>query len=361
MSYVGCIHNYTTGNSQSLVDLLRHVQMLYNIVHYHIELTLARAGGKAVVYDVSQLPTNIGMDMQTVMYHLKTDGIIPINSQMEGQDAARFNQFQQIDFTLSNSVRQLIELKLMLEQTAGQISGVSPQREGAVQQYEYVGNVQRSVVQSSLATQGWFFQHTEVKKMVLERLCNLMKVCWSEGKKASYILGDGAFKFLSVLPEISLNDYGVFLGDGGKDDAMKQMVQQMSQTALQSGNLSMLDAIKVLKADSLNEAEAVLERGMDTMKKLQQQQQEQMQQQQQAAMQQQAQEKQMEEQRKDKELANKMNIAKVEADSRVQVAEINNEAKLASDNLKEKTKINLEAVKGSVQEQLNMSEEKVNN
>lgn len=135
----------------------------------------------------------------------------------------------------------------------------------------------------------------------------------------------------------------------------------MSQTALQSGNLSMLDAIKVLKADSLNEAEAVLERGMDTMKKLQQQQQEQMQQQQQAAMQQQAQEKQMEERRKDKELANKMNIAKVEADSRVQVAEINNEAKLASDNLKEKTKINLEAVKGSVQEQLSMSEEKVNN
>ena len=84
--------------------------MMYNIVHYHIELTLARAGGKAVVYDVSQLPTNIGMDMQSVMYHLKTDGIIPINSQMEGQEASRFNQFQQIDFTLSNSVRQLIEL-----------------------------------------------------------------------------------------------------------------------------------------------------------------------------------------------------------------------------------------------------------
>ena len=71
LSYVGCIHNHTTGSSKSLTDLLRHTQMLYNIVHYHIELTLARAGGKAVVYDVAQLPTNIGMDMQTVMYHLK--------------------------------------------------------------------------------------------------------------------------------------------------------------------------------------------------------------------------------------------------------------------------------------------------
>ena len=44
--------------------------MLYNVVMYQIELAMARSGGKAVVYDVSQLPTNLGMDMQTVLYHL---------------------------------------------------------------------------------------------------------------------------------------------------------------------------------------------------------------------------------------------------------------------------------------------------
>ena len=202
-----------------------------------------------------------------------------------------------------------------------------------------------------MATQGWFFQHTEVKKGVLERLCNLMKICWSEGKKASYILGDGGFKFLSVLPEIALNDYGVFLGDAGKDDAMKQMVQQMSQSALQSGTLTMLDAIKVLKAESLNEAETILERGMDTMKKMQEAQQQQAMQQQQASMQQAQQAQQLEQERKDKELQNKVNIAHIEADSRVQVAEINNDAKLKSDNLKEKTKLNVEAVRGEMNKQ----------
>ena len=331
---------------------------MYNIVHYHIELTLARAGGKAVVYDVSQLPTNIGMDMQSVMYHLKTDGIIPINSQMEGQEASRFNQFQQIDFTLSNSVRQLIELKLMLEQTAGQISGVSPQREGSVSQYEYVGNVQRSVVQSSLSTKGWFYQHNEVKKMVFERMCNLMKICWSEGKKAGYILGDGGYKFLSVLPDIALNDYGVFIGDSGKDDAMKQMVQQMSQAALQNGSLNMLDAIKVLKADSLNEAETILERGMDSMRKLQQKAQEDAQKQQMSMQEQAMQQQQMEEQRRNAELQNKLDIAKIAADSRVTVAEINQEAKYESEALKEKAKIELEGIKGSMQEQLNNQQAK---
>ena len=270
LSYVGCIHNLSSGRVTSLVDVLKHIQMLYNVVMYHIELTLSRAGGKAVVYDVSQMPSNIGMDMQTVLYHIKNDGIIPINSRDEGGvDTARFNQFQQVDFTLSNSVQQLMNLKLMLEQTAGQICGISPQREGAVSQYEAVGNVQRTVTQSNLVTESWFYQHSEVKKRVIEQVCNLMKVCWAEGKKAGYILGDGAFKMLKVLPDVALNDYGIFITEGGKEDAIKQAITQMAQSALQSGSIGLLDVIKVLKSDTLTEAEHILENGLQEMQKQQ--------------------------------------------------------------------------------------------
>tara|TARA_A100001515_G_scaffold144991_1_gene151182 strand:- start:572 stop:2869 length:2298 start_codon:yes stop_codon:yes gene_type:complete len=267
LSYVGCVRNNTTGRAVSMVDLLKNIQMLYNIVMYQIELAMARSGGKAVVYDVSQLPTNLGMDMQTVLYHLKTDGIIPINSKEEGNQLASFNQFQQIDFTLSNSVQQLINLKMMLEQTAGQISGVSPQREGAVGQYEYVGNVQRSVVQSATITESWFYSHSQVKKRVFEKVCNLMKVSWANGKKSSYILADGAYKFLSIMPDVSLQDYGIFIGDSGKDDAMRQQLQGIAQAALQGGQATLLDIIKVIKADTFTEAEHILERAMEEIKK----------------------------------------------------------------------------------------------
>ena len=267
LSYVGCIKGNTTGATASLVDLLDNIQMLYNIVVYQIELAMARSGGKAVVYDVSQLPTNVGMDIQQVLYHLKTDGIIPINSKDEGNQMSSFNQFQQIDFTLSQSVQQLINLKVMLEDMAGQISGVTKQREGAVGQYEYVGNVQRSVVQSATITESWFYSHGEAKQRVLERLCNLMKVCWAGGKKAGMILGDGAYKFLNVMPDIALQDFGLYVGDSGKDDSMKQVVQQLAQSALQAGSIDMLGVIKVLRSDTMTEAEKVLEQAMSEMKK----------------------------------------------------------------------------------------------
>ena len=326
LSYVGCIHNNTTGNSMSMVDMLDNIQMLYNIVVYQIELAMARSGGKAVVYDVSQLPTNVGMDIQQVLYHLKTDGIIPINSKDEGNQIQTFNQFQQIDFTLSQSVQQLINLKLMLEEMAGQISGVSRQREGAVGQYEYVGNVQRSVVQSATITESWFYSHSETKQRVMERVCNLMKVCWAGGKKAGMILGDGAYKFLNIMPDIALQDFGVYVGDSGKDDSMKQVVQQLAQAALQAGNIDMLGVIKVLKSDTMTEAEKVLEQAMTEMQKQQQQKMQQQVQAQQAAAEAAQQKFQAEAQLKELENKGKLQVAEISANSRLEVAKIQADA-----------------------------------
>ena len=322
LSYVGCIKGHTTGSSVSLVDLLDNIQMLYNIVVYQIELAMARSGGKAVVYDVSQLPTNVGMDMQQVLYHLKTDGIIPINSKDEGNQMQTFNQFQQVDFTLSQSVQQLINLKMMLEEMAGQISGVTKQREGAVGEYEYVGNVQRSVVQSSTITESWFYSHGEVKQRVLERLCNLMKISWAGGKKAGMILGDGAYKFLNVMPDIALQDFGIYVGDSGKDDSMKQVVQQLAQASLQAGTIDLLGVIKVLKADTMTEAEKVLEQAMSEVQKQQQQSMEEQMQAQQAAAQAEQAKFEAEAQLKQMDNEAKIQVAQIGAESRLEVAKI---------------------------------------
>lgn len=317
LSYLGVVRNHTTGSPVSMVDLLKNVQMLYNITMYHIELSMARSGGKAVVYDVAQMPANLGMNMQDIMYHIKNDGIIPINSKDEGLQAQTFNQFQQIDFTLSNSVQQLINLKMMLEDMAGQVSGVTKQREGQIEQYEQVGNQKRAVVQSATITRSWFWSHDMVKQDVLMRCANLMKICWSEGKKTATVFGDGTYKFISILPEVSLNDYGVFLGDGGKDEEMRAAVSQLAQSALQSGQIDMLDVIRIFKSDTLTEAEHILERGLEAAKEMQAQQQQ--------AAQQQAQ---AEAEAKERELQIEVEMNQLDNDTRIKVAEIQHQSKL---------------------------------
>ena len=225
----------------------------------------------------------------------------------------------------------------MLEQTAGQVSGVSPQREGAVEQYEYVGNVQRSVSQSSISTGSWFYTHNEVKKKVFEKLANLMKVAWSGGKKAGFILGDAGYKMLNILPDVALNDYGIFMGDSGKDDALKQAVQQMSQAALQSGTMT--------------EAQVVLEQGIDAMRKQQEMAQQQAMQQQQAAAEAQAQQSQADMQLKQMDIEGRIKVAQINAEARVAAQEVASDAQRDIDDVREKNKLSLEKIKADFNSQ----------
>jgi hypothetical protein len=140
------------------------------------------------------------------------------------------------------------------------------------------------------------------------------------------ILGDGAYKFLNVMPDIALQDFGVYVGDSGKDDSMKQVVQQLAQAALQAGTIDMLGVIKVLKSDTMTEAEKVLEQAMTEMQKQQQQKmQEQVQAQQAAAEAEQA-KFQAEAQLKQMDNEAKLQVAQISADSRLEVAKIQADA-----------------------------------
>ena len=144
------------------------------------------------------------------------------------------------------------------------------------------------------------------------------------GKKASYILGDGAYKFLSIFPDISFQDYGIFIGDSGKDDAMRQQLQGIAQAALQGGQATLLDIIKVLKADTFTEAEHILERAMDEVKKQQAQQAEQQQQ----MLQAQAQQEQAAFERQ-------VQLEQVKSEAKVQVAQIQSETDLKIADMKD--------------------------
>ena len=303
----------------SVVDALKNIQILYNIVMYHIELSLARSGGKAVVYDTSQKPKGLSLD--DVFFHAKNSGVIPINSKQEGNQISTFNQFQQIDFTLSNSVQQLLNLKVMLEQTAESVTGISRAREGFTKT-DAVGVNERNVVQSSLITQPLIALHSKVIEMVFQQEADLMKIAWGNGKKISYVLGDYRSKFFEVTPDIRNRDIGVFVTNTGKSKQDKEVFLQFAQSALQSGGVDFLDVVKIYNANSGREAEAVLEKGLNEMKAQQEQMQEQQMQMQQQAQQAEQQGKQAEMEGDQADRQTKVEVAKINADALLKVTQM---------------------------------------
>jgi hypothetical protein len=71
-----------------------------------------------------------------------------------------------------------------IEQLAGTISGITAQRQGEISTSEMVGNVERSVLQSSNITEPLHWVHNQVKRHALNMLLNTAKGAWEDtGKK----------------------------------------------------------------------------------------------------------------------------------------------------------------------------------
>jgi hypothetical protein len=254
LSYTGYIYNNRNSDPVSMLDRMKPYQYLYNIVWYRLELELAKAKGKQVIIDTAQIPTSgkYAMDMDQWLYYQDSLGLIFINSHEESAKGktSNFNQFTEIDRSISQSVQHYLGILQTLKQRVGEVSGVTAQREGEISSSELVGNVQRSVMQSNHITEYLFFSHGQLIKRVLTNLVEAAKLAWRGGKKLQYISDDMSIKFLEVNEDFIDSDYAVFISDSSKEARMKESMEQLANTGLQSGMLSMLDVAEILRADN---------------------------------------------------------------------------------------------------------------
>ena len=324
--YVGYIYNERNSESISLIDRMKPYQYLYNIVYYRTELALAKSKGRVALMDISQIPSSEGWDVSKWMYYLEAVGVMFINSREEGnrsQQAAPFNQFQSIDLSMGNYINTHVQLLEQIKTEVGELSGVSRQRQGQVQTSELVGNTERAVVQSSHITEYWFYNHSEVKRKVLQALIDVAKMAWRNGKKIQYIMDDMSKVFMNIEgDDFSSTNYGVFVSNSSKDDRTIDQLRNLAQSALQSGVTSFADIADIIQDESITSIQRKLKESQAKLEQKQQEAQAAEQQSQQQIAQMQQEQEEMKQQREDAR-------AELEANTKIKVAEINAEARLA--------------------------------
>lgn len=303
LPYCGAIYSNTNSKPRSLVSILKPLQYMYIVLWYRLELAIARDKGKVVNMDITQIPKSMNISPAKWMHYLSSVGVNFINPYEEGWNIpgreggkpAQFNQITALDLTMSNVIAEYIQLMDKIEELAGTISGITQQREGAVSSSEMVGNVERSVVQSSHITEPLFWVHNQCKRRVLNMLLNTAKGAWEEtGKqKLQYIFDNGERAFLDITPKFYYEDMDVFVSDTSKDLENIQKLQQLIQPAMQNG-ASLLEAAEILTNDNFNIIKQKLKDMQTRQEQIQQQQQEAESQQQQQLQQMQNESKQQE-------------------------------------------------------------------
>lgn len=283
LPYCGAIYSNTNSKPRSLVSILKPLQYMYIVLWYRLELAIARDKGKVVNMDITQIPKSMNISPAKWMHYLSSVGVNFINPYEEGWNIpgreggkpAQFNQITALDLTMSNVIAEYIQLMDKIEELAGTISGITAQREGAVSTSEMVGNVERSVVQSSHITEPLFWVHNQCKRRVLNMLLNTAKGAWEEtGKqKLQYIFDNGERAFLDITPKFYYEDMDVFVSDTSKDLENIQKLQQLIQPAMQNG-ASLLEAAEILTNDNFNIIKQKLKDMQTRQEQIQQQQQE---------------------------------------------------------------------------------------
>lgn len=283
LPYCGAIYSNTNSKPRSLVSILKPLQYMYIVLWYRLELAIARDKGKVVNMDITQIPKSMNISPAKWMHYLSSVGVNFINPYEEGWNIpgreggkpAQFNQITALDLTMSNVIAEYIQLMDKIEGLAGTISGITQQREGAVSSSEMVGNVERSVVQSSHITEPLFWVHNQCKRRVLNMLLNTAKGAWEEtGKqKLQYIFDNGERAFLDITPKFYYEDMDVFVSDTSKDLENIQKLQQLIQPAMQNG-ASLLEAAEILTNDNFNIIKQKLKDMQTRQEQVQQQQQE---------------------------------------------------------------------------------------
>ena len=260
LPYTGVRHSNINSRSRSLVDIMKPLQYMYIVIWYRLELALARDKGKVINMDVTQIPKSMGIDIYKWMHYLSALGVNLINPYEEGWDipgreggkSAAFNQFSSEDLTMTNAIAQYIQLMDKIEDMVGELSGVTKQRQGSISSSELVGNVERSVVQSSHITEPLFWYHNQAKRRAFTLLLDTAKYAWGSynKKKLHYMLDDVTRVFLNISEDFSYSDYDIFVTDSTKEIQNIEALRTLMQPAMQNG-ASLLDVAEIMTLDNM--------------------------------------------------------------------------------------------------------------
>ena len=266
--YFGGFYNGNNTEGRSLVQLMRPLQYMYIILWYRLELALARDKGKVLNMDITQIPKSMDIDPMKWMHYLTAMGINFINPYEEGFDIpgreggkpASFNQMSAQDLSMTSSIIEYINLMEKIEQMVGEISGVSPQRQGAVAQRELVGNVERSVIQSSHITEPLFFRHDRIKRNVYNAVLSAAKMAWrgSSRRNIPFVLNNKQRAFINLDDDFLYSEHDVFVGDSTKHQMDREALKQLYQPAVQNG-ATLLDIASIMTEETMSDIKLKLE------------------------------------------------------------------------------------------------------
>lgn len=275
LSYHGFNFQTVDGLRISLQETLGNFDNLLDITVYQILKELNSAKGRALFIDRGLLSKT--QTAKSIIYNITNDGFETVDSTQDGinsNGADLTKLIHQVDLGFSSSLPGLLQLKNELLAMMDRISGINENREGYTKASSTAINAQNSVAASRTITEPLFFHFNLYVEKLLMHICEAYKIKYAffDVDKGKQILGDKKQGYLQVLESIGYQDYGVTLGDGSKYAELKQRLEGYIQLALNTKEITVLDAINAEVSETYSEMKTVFKDALQRVQDAAQQQ-----------------------------------------------------------------------------------------
>lgn len=265
--YVGTYYNINSSKVKSLMDMGKPYQYMYDVIMYRIDRAFAVYKGPMIEMDFAKVPE--GWDMTKWLYMGETTGYLMTDSFKEGNKgvaqgklAGNFNTSGKVyNPDMASYIASHFDMLNHIKAEVSDIMGISPQREGAINNRETVGGVERSVLQSSLITEKYFYMHDNLKLRVLSDLLETAKYCWkNKNKKIQYVLSDMSVTTLDIDGELfNETEYGLFVSNAAEDVQLFKTLQGLAPQLVQSEKMNMSTYMKIMRTKSISDVTKQIE------------------------------------------------------------------------------------------------------
>ena len=279
LSYIGCFYDALNSEPTSIMDRIKHYDYLYNVILFKIESLVSSDRGKILGLNSSMIPTKSAkISLDQWFYYTFENQLALLNPNEEGMRQSDITQsIKEIDLSLISDIKKYVELADYIERRCGESVGITKQIEGQIGNDEAVRNTQQAIIQSANILEPYFDMHNIVKRNVLQALVEVAKVAYStyQPKYLTYVLDDFSQRIIQMDYDLLDNSsYGVFVSNSMKSDEALQMVRQLAHAAMQNQAIEMSDIMKVMRSESITEAENLLKKSEKERREFARQQQE---------------------------------------------------------------------------------------
>jgi len=280
MPYNGRIYSNRHSDNISIISMGLAYQILYNVFHYRLELSIAKNKDKIMLMEMNTIPKRHGWDEEKFMYYADAMGFAFIDSTAEGKNNERvtFNQYQVLDMSLGQYIAAQFQLLQAIKAEWEEMIGISRQRKGQIKTSDGVGTTERAVFQSSVISEELFRRFEAFIEKEYQGLLDTAKIAWREGKKMTYVTSDLRTAMVNIDPEdFQESEYGVFVKNTSREQDKLTQMRNMALSFAQNGSEPSTIA-EILDSNNFSKIKGYLQ-DVEDKRKAMQEQQEQMQQQ----------------------------------------------------------------------------------